>query len=163
MSSPRKAPATTLSIADGAQALDTFLATKALSLPSTETSAKVEPRLPPMKRSYSAQAPNRTKRGTPPPQGEKNREHNPPTSPARQSRRPHNDLLHIATVEGDPDKDSIPRPKPYTSLVPSTSPWNTHAWQMHDFGSQSYWGGHIPHPPFSIEIQMVTRDALATQ
>ena len=26
--------------------------------------------------------------------------------------------------EGDPDRDSIPRQGPYTSLVPPTSPWN---------------------------------------
>ena len=37
-----------------------------------------------------------------------------------------------------------------------------HAWQMHDWGSHSDWGGHIPHAPFSTEIQLVTRDALAT-
>ena len=29
-------------------------------------------------------------------------------------------------MEGDPDRNSIPRPKPYTSLVQPTSPLNTH-------------------------------------
>jgi len=36
----------------------------------------------------------------------------------------HNYLLHIVTVEGDTDRDSIPRPGPYTSLAPPTFPWN---------------------------------------
>jgi len=61
------------SIAGGVQALDTFLATEALSLPSLDTPAKVEPHSPLIKRRSSAQAPTRTKRGKhpslpPPPQ-----------------------------------------------------------------------------------------------
>jgi len=107
------------------------MATKALSLPSPDTPSKVEPHPPPIKRSSQAQAPTRTKRGkhsssTPPRGGGENREHTPPASSARQPRRPHNDLLYIVTVEGDPNRVSIPRPRPYTSLVPPISPWNTH-------------------------------------
>ena len=94
------------------------------------TPSKVEPRSPPIKHSSSAQAPTRNKRGThscpPPPFRGVSLDHTPPTSPARQPRRPHNDLLHIFTVEGDPDRDYIPRHGPYTFLVTLTSPWNAH-------------------------------------
>ena len=37
----------------------------------------------------------------------------------------HTDLLQIITEEVDPDRDSIPQERPYVSLVPPTSPWNT--------------------------------------
>jgi hypothetical protein len=124
-----QSPCPIRSIADGAQALDTFLATKGVYLQAPDAPSKVEPRLPPIKWSSSAQAPTRITRDThsssPPRRGE-NREQTPPASPPCQLRRPHNDLLHIVTVEGDPDRDSVPRPGPYTSLVPPTAPWNTH-------------------------------------
>ena len=97
----------------------------------TDTSANTNPRPPPIKKSSSTQALTRTKRGkhpSPPSltKGDKIQDHAPLTSPARQSRRPHNNLLRIITEEGEPDRDSTPGPKPYTSLVPPTSPWNTH-------------------------------------
>jgi hypothetical protein len=147
------------SIAGGAHALDLFLATEVLSLPLTDTSVNANPRPPPIKRSSSTQAQTRTKRGkhpSPPPltKGDKTQDHAPPTSPARQPRRPHNNLLHIITEEGDPDKDSTPGPKPHTSLVPPTSPWKTHGKSMNGVHSHT-WGGHIPHPPISGEIAMV--------
>ena len=49
-------------IAGGAQALDAFLATDALSSKALDTPSKVEPSSPPIKRSSSAQAPTRNKR-----------------------------------------------------------------------------------------------------
>ena len=77
------------------------------------------------------------------------REHTPPTSSDRQPRQPHNDLLYIVTVEGDPDRDSIPRPKPYTSLVPPTSPWNTHGKCM--IGVYNHIGATISPTLLSLE------------
>ena len=100
------------SIAGVAQALDSFLVIEMLSLSSTDTSAKVEPRPSHIKRSSLAQAPTRTKRGKHPysPERGETTEHTPPASPAPHPRRPHIDLLHMVTVEGYPDRGSIPRP-----------------------------------------------------
>ena len=97
-------------------------------MPALDTLYKFEPRSPPINRSSSAQAPTRIKRGAPPPPPGRgaNREQTPPASLAHQPRRPYNDILHIVTVMGDPDRGSIPRLGPYTSLVPPTSPWNNH-------------------------------------
>jgi len=136
-----------LSIAGRAQALDIFLAREALSLPPPNPLAKVEQCPPPIKRSLSVQAPTRTMRGKHPGRGRApsrthaGGEHTSPASFARQPRRPHNDLLHIVTVEGDPDRDSIPRPRPYNSLVPPASPWNTHGKCM--FGIHMHIGAAI--------------------
>jgi hypothetical protein len=81
------------------------------------------------KRGSSAQAPTCTKLQavTPPTSPARGGHQNghPPSSPARLARRPHSDLLQIILEEGDPDRDSIPRERPYASMVPPTSPWNT--------------------------------------
>ncbi len=111
------------SIAGGARALDTFLAIEALSLPSPNTPAKIEPHPPPIKRSSSAQAPTRTNMHPPThTQGREEPATRPTGIPLRQPRRPHTAFLHIVTVKGDPDRDSIPRSRPYSSLVPPTFP-----------------------------------------
>ena len=74
------------SIHGGAQALDTFLAEETLASMATTTPAKLEPRSPPVKRSSSAQAPTRNKRGPhssfPPTSNGMTRGHTPPVSPA---------------------------------------------------------------------------------
>ena len=118
-------------IKGGAQALGTFLDEEALASTPAAAPVKHEPHSPPIKRSSSALAPTRNKRGThyspPSTSKEVTRDHAPPASPPRQPRRSHNNLLKIVTVEGDPDRDSILRPGPYTSLVIPTSPWNTHS------------------------------------
>jgi len=118
------------SIKGGAQALDAFLVEEALASTAAAAPAKHEPRSPPIKWSLPAQAPTSNKRDThsspPSTSKEVTRDNILPPFPARQPRRPHNDLLKLVTVEGDPDRDSIPRPGPYTSLVPPTSPWNPH-------------------------------------
>ncbi len=135
------------SITGGAQALDFFLANEALSLSSTNTLAVTNPRSTPIKRCSSAQAPTRIKKSkhtsSPPPfQGGMTRDPSPPTSPARKPRRPHNNFLQIITVESDTDRESTPSPKPYTSLVLPTSPWNTRGKNM--IGVHNHTGAAIP-------------------
>jgi len=108
------------------QALDAFLEREPTTPPTLPT--RVDTCSTQIKRSSSAQAPTRAKLqavapSISPPKGDHHGGH-PPSSPARLSRRPHNDLLQIILEEGDPDRDSIQREGPYTSLVPPTSPWN---------------------------------------
>jgi hypothetical protein len=136
-----------------AQAIDTFLAKEELPVNVPLTPAEIKPSLTLIKRSSSAQAPTRTKRYAhssplPLPTGVP-RDHTPPTSLARQPRRPHNDLLLIITVGGDPGRDSIPRLGPYTSLVPPTSPWNTHGKYMN--GVHTHTRAAISPTLFSLE------------
>ena len=59
----------------------------------------------------------------------------------------HNDLLHIVTMEGDPDWDSVLGPKPYTFLVPINSPWNNNGKNM--IGVHNHTGAAIPPTLFS--------------
>ena len=118
------------SIAGRVQALDALLAKEALATRAPATPTEIEVRSTTIKRSSSAQAPTRTKiyahSSPPPPPNGVPRDHTPPASLAHQPRRPHNYLLQIVTDEGDPDRDSIPRLGPYTSLVSPTSPWSSH-------------------------------------
>jgi hypothetical protein len=117
------------SIHVGSEALDIFLSTEHQSPTGPPRSATYTTRLTLIKRSSSAQAPTRTKLqaicpSPPPPKGV-HPTMAPPSSPARPTRRPHSDLLHIVLEEGDPVRDSLPRQGPYASLVPPFSPWNS--------------------------------------
>jgi hypothetical protein len=116
-------------IAGGNLALDTFLATKPQPLPAqTGPFISSNSCLTPINQSSSAQAPTRTKSRSPnsplSPQTGKLPRRAPPSSPARPPRRPQSDLLRIIKEEGDPDRDSLPRPGFYASRVPRSSPWN---------------------------------------
>ena len=121
-----------------------------------------------IKRSSSAQAKTRAKmRATnpsPSPRGGDLRGRTPPSSLARPARRVHSDRLRIITEEADPDRDSLPRPMTYTSLVPPTSPWNKMGRNMiGDPGSHPHMGRNIPHLDLPREVQVAPCCPLVTR
>jgi hypothetical protein len=116
------------SIQRGSSALDSFLSTEPQAQPTMPRTATHTARITPIKRISSAQAPSRIKiraacPSSPPPRGTPPRRA-PTSSLARPTRRAHSDLSHIVLDGGDPDRDSLPRPGPYASLAPPSSPWN---------------------------------------
>ena len=114
------------SISGGSSALDTFLSTEPQPLLALPRSATYNARVTPIKRSSLAQAPTRIKiradcPASPPPRGTPPKRP-PQSSPSRPTKRAHSELQHIVLEEGDPERDSLPRPGPYASLVPASSP-----------------------------------------
>ena len=61
---------------------------------------------------------------TPPPPKRSKLRPDSPMSPARLPRRSIPANCHIELIESDPDRDSLMRDHPYTSLVPPHTPWN---------------------------------------
>jgi len=127
-------------IADGVQALDTFLSSTA-----PNTTSKFEPRSPPIKRRSSAQAPTRIKRGT----------HSRTLLPPLTEMGGTGNIIHQASIPCSPNATTAQRPPPHCHggvrprlglypltmtihLIGAAHLYMENPWQMHDWSSQSY-------------------------